>query len=210
MEFIKLNIKRYVEARSKGQILKYDDIKSYVSDLNMLLTHDFGQCYVDSVFQLYNLEMIEMLVKEINNLNVTGIIEVCAGDGLLSKSLNMFGVNIKATDDMSWKEAFDPIKYPEEIENLNHVDACSKHRPELVIISWEPRQAHYVKDMLETCKSVKYVIVIGEGKGGCTGDISQWEYLKEELSEVSKYCIARTDIMGRCSHTGVYLMARRA
>ena len=56
------------------------------------------------VWQVYNKEFVDELTKEIKNLDVSPIIEVCAGSGKLSYWLRKNGINIVATTTILMKE----------------------------------------------------------------------------------------------------------
>lgn len=161
----------------------------------------FSTCIRKALFQLWNKEYVEELSVEIKKLvNDKLVLEVAAGDGMLSHWLREYGVNIKATDDMSWHN-FDrteyPIKIRSEVEKLDAIEAIQKYKPNLVIASWIPYGSDLDYKILK--EKVSYFIIIGEGPGGCTGSEVFWEKYEEEgyvweyFKEVDKYNICRTD-----------------
>lgn len=119
-------------------------------------------------------------------------LEVGAGNALWAALLkNQFqekGLNgtIIATDDFSWPNQYNCYT---EVENLKAEDAVNE-RPEtdVLILIWPP----YSKPMaFESLKSFKgdYVVYIGEGEGGCTGDDNFHQCLSDEWENTNGHCI---------------------
>lgn len=173
----------------------------------------FTVCRKNNLFQIWNKEYIEALSKEI--LNLVGkdlVLEVAAGDGMLSHWLREYGVDIKATDNMSWHnhEPTDrniPIKLHSEVEELDAIEAIRKYKPRMVIVSWIPYSNELDCEILD--EDPEYLILIGEGRGGCTGSMkfcgddwgednktsAYWKqkgYNEDDL-DVDKWNICRTD-----------------
>lgn len=147
-------------------------------------TYWFTICCRNNIFQLWNKEYIEALSKEI--LNLVGedlVLEVAAGDGMLSHWLREHGVNIKATDNMSWHQQSEiysnpayknrsRIKTHGEVEELDAISAIRKYKPRMVIASWLPYESELDCEILD--EEPEYLILIGEGCGGCTGSTKFW------------------------------------
>jgi len=137
----------------------------------------FTVCSKNNIFQIWNKEYIEALSKEI--LNLVGedfVLEVVAGDGMLSHWLREHGVNIKATDNMSWHKQMPntriritPIEIHSDVEELEAIEAIRKYKPKMVIASWIPYGHDLDCEILD--EEVEYLILIGEGRGGCTGSM---------------------------------------
>jgi hypothetical protein len=170
-----------------------------------------------SIFQFYSQEYIAALANDIKKLKPKTIIEVGAGDGRLSFFLNKYwsvkGIPLKSTptDDYSWGMHIESdsrhIVYPKEVEKLNFKEALKKYNPDVVIICWEELHAKYTQEILKF-PSVRYVVWIGEGEGGCTGDPSTFALPYERLKNPFGLC--RTDFMlgddhRLLYHSGVYL-----
>jgi len=135
---------------------------------------------------------------------------VGAGDGRLSHFLNVAGLNIKPTDNYSWGKKDHPINYPQEVEKIDFRKALKKYNPDLVIICWEELGAPFTQEILKH-PSVKGVIWIGEGEGGCTGAETTFD-LPHKMLNSSKYALARTDMSWDSHlhrHTAVYLFHKR-
>ncbi len=164
----------------------------------------FTVCIRNNIFQVWNKEYIEALSKEIPSLiRKDLVLEVAAGDGMLSHWLREYGVNIKATDNMSWhnkepNERVPPLKLHSEVEKLDAISAIRKYKPRMVISSWIPYGSEIDCEILD--EDPEYLILIGEGDGGCTGSSKFWEdfywkqkgYTKHDL-DVDTWNLCRTD-----------------
>jgi len=159
-------------------------------------------CEVLNIFQFFSEEFIEHVVKSINNLNAQKIIEIGAGDGLLSAFLKERGIDIRPIDDYSRPY----IKHHEHIKKLNHKEALENYNPDLVVMNWEEFLGTYSIDVLHY-PSVKYLLWIGEGHEGCTGSEELWEFDCDDTE--NPYCLSRTDDWmfddKINKHTGVFI-----
>jgi len=162
----------------------------------------FMGCKELAIFQFYSTEFIDFLAKSIKSIGSKKIIEIGAGDGLLSHFLQQKGIDIIPTDDHSR----DDITHPMRVEKLSHKEALEKHNPEVVLISWEELDYTYSIDVLNY-HSVKCIVIIGEYDGGCTGSKKLWNYENQDTD--NPYCLARTDncMFGENvhKHTGVWI-----
>lgn len=162
----------------------YSQVRDTVSDINL-----FALCCHNKIYQLWNKEQIKVLSGEIQNLTTSTVLEVAAGDGMLSHWLREYDIDIIATDDGSWK-----IPIHGEVEHLDAIEAIRKYNPEVVIASWLPMGE---LDLAILSEQVPNFITIGETEGGCTGSYRIWEeysglgYRMEYLE--SDYNICRTD-----------------
>jgi hypothetical protein len=143
-------------------------------------------CEVLDIFQFYSTEFIDHIVEIINKLAPQSIVEVGAGDGYLSYFLGERGINVIPTDDYSRHH----INRPDRVEKIGHIDALKKYAPDLVVINWEELLGKYSIDVLGY-PTVKHLLWIGEGEGGCTGSEELWEFDYEET--YNPYCLSRTD-----------------
>lgn len=159
-----------------------------------------------SIFQIWNVEYIKSLASSISII-LTGdlVLEVCAGDGALTRWLSKYGVNIRATDDLSWGKnnptpskaacVVNPI-FP--VEELDAIEAIRKYSPRMVITSWIPYGSDL--DIRILREKPEFLIIIGEGEGGCTGSSDFWkEYPSlgykrvEDFLSCDAFSICRTD-----------------
>jgi len=156
-----------------------------------------GWCDQHSVYQLPNIEFVQELATAIGNISPKVILEVGAGRGTISRHVSK-NINRKIilTDDYSW---WDNINNKEKIEcpdviKVNYKDAIDTYKPDLIIASWIPYGAYWT-EYFRKCPSVKGYILIGEGRGGCTGSDKDWDtdWTEKYLDNVEKYGICKTD-----------------
>jgi len=185
----------------------YGEISSFFREYNVdpfLIAHEYG------VFQFWNVEYIDCLAKEINKLVGSQLVlEVAAGDGMLSHYLRQRRVNIIATDSAEW---YNTVKRRDKVELLDAVAAIRKYRPIIVIASWLPYEAEI--DIAIFDENAHYIILIGE-ENGATGSPKFWntEYWKKNyrrsyLEECDRWNICRTDYEGRYFHSSTSLYTR--
>jgi hypothetical protein len=153
-----------------------------------------------AVHQFWNQEYIMCLADEIKK-RVGGelVLEVAAGDGMLSYWLRQYGVNAKATDSGAW---YDRIKKRAPVEIIDAVSAIKKYKPKMVIASWLPVSEPLDIQIFNTCaeERIPYIILIGETDGAC-GSLTFWQdkywekvgYELDYLYDCDKYNFCRTD-----------------
>jgi 16S rRNA G966 N2-methylase RsmD len=114
-------------------------------------------------------------------------LEVMSGCGWLSLALMSRGVDIKATDDMSWhghEIRKGKWKQVVETEKLDAIDAVKKYAKEvdLIVMSWPPYDENIgykvLREMNRQNKNAR-MIYIGEGWGGCTADDEFFQHFEE-------------------------------
>jgi len=167
-------------------------------------------------FQFWNKQFNDALTKVLQKMKPKLILEVGAGQGILSKILTDRGFNVKAIDNFSWP--FDKRYF--KIEKIDYKNALLKYQPDVVIGSWMPLGTDWTKDFRKT-KSVKHYIIIGEVDACCGGDWTDrktWPMKRE--NEISKYALCRTDDLWwkdngnldehfMMHHSSVYSFSRR-
>lgn len=141
-------------------------------------------------FQFFNKQFNDELANIIKRWKPERVLEVGAGNGLLSRMLEMRGLNMIATDDFSWK-----LKQMYQVEKLGVKSALKTHQPDVVIGCWMPLYTDWTPFFRAT-PSVKYYIIIGEVDACCGGD---WKMRKGwtmgQLASVERYSICRTDYL---------------
>jgi hypothetical protein len=112
-------------------------------------------------------------------------LEIMAGKGVVAKGLNGYGVDIKATDNYTWKwhrsrqnkngrrAARDELWY--DVEYLDCVEAINRYGGAVgyIICSWPPYESGDVYRALLTMREVNpecKLIYIGEEAGGCNAE----------------------------------------
>lgn len=187
----------------KGKLPSYKWLIDNVFKQNHFTANIFMATKELGIFQFYSKEFVHHLANTIRSVKPAKIIEIGAGDGMLSHFLlQEEGIDIVATD----SKIRDDIVYPESVIKLNHKKALDRYRPDVVLINWEEYRKSYSVDVLNY-PSVRCIIWIGEGEGGCTGSDKLWEY--EHTDNDNPYCLCRTDDMWMKNtvhkHTGVWV-----
>ena len=110
-------------------------------------------------------------------------LEIMAGQGCLSKSLQDEGVDIIATDNYSWSGRLNMNETWTDIEDIDCLEAIIKYGKEVsyILCSWIPYQDSIGYKALKLMHEINpdcKMIVIGEGYGGCTADDLFFEHIK--------------------------------
>lgn len=121
-------------------------------------------------------------------------LEVMSGAGWLAKALREEGVDIIATDNMSWaqKKGWDLVT---DIEELDCVKAVTKYGKDIdiLIISWPymDNNAYKTIKRLHTINPDALIVYIGEGMRGCTASDAFFMHFEEvkdpEFTPVQKH-----------------------
>jgi len=105
------------------------------------------------IYQIYSKEFIRDLAELIQEMLVSckgqgPILEVMAGDGLLSKYIEPFiSKQLIATDA---KTSRDMIQFPKSVEKIDALEAIQKYNPILIIMSWEPYFSDISQNVVNT------------------------------------------------------------
>lgn len=195
------------------RLLAYQDLRNRITKVEEIFFHNlrhrdkfaysplelFGWANYHYVWQFLNLEFIQELANKIRKIAPDTILEVGAGRGLLGKYLGEeLNREIITTDDYSWWEK-DRIDDVASLENnvvikMDYKEAIETYSPDLIIVSWIPYKKEWVKDFREY-GSVKGYIIIGEYRGGCTGNDNDWNtnWKIESLDNIERFGLCRSD-----------------
>ncbi len=169
------------------------------------------------LWQFLNREFIAALAARLKQITRKAVVEVGAGDGLLSHWLRNYGVAAVATDpDVSGHNHWVKNKQRHEVLEVGALYAgwlARSNRLDTIIASWVPYRDNWDARML-AIPGIRRVVWIGEGEGGCCGGDHIWRYPHEQWSDVSAYAICRTDYsfsssLSSFSHTGVWCFEDR-
>lgn len=147
------------------------------------------------IYQFWNEEYVKCLAEQIKRMvGADFVLEVAAGDGMLSHYLRQYGVNIRATDSGEW---YDRIKKRAEVEVLDAVSAIRKYKPKMVVASWLTYEKELDIEIFN--ERVPIIVLIGE-EDGATGSHRFWDekYWEKagygrEYGECDRWNICRTD-----------------
>lgn len=116
-------------------------------------------------------------------INGRKCLEVMAGAGWLSLALRQKGVDVIATDNMSWHK-LKRWKNVTPVEPLSAKKAIEKYGAEIdiMIIGWPymDDHAYYALKLLHKLNPNANVVYIGEGDGGCTASPKFFKHFREE------------------------------
>ena len=127
---------------------------SLALDLREIISRDFG------MFALIDKNWIDTLSEKIREYNIHKCLEVGSGVGWLCKALNDQGISVTATDIVVNEE-----KTVAPVIKMDAKKAIQSHPgADALIISWPHSDAG---EMIADWPIGKWVIYIGENKGGC-------------------------------------------
>ena len=149
------------------------------------------------VYQIPNVEFVQGLANKIRDIDAKTILEVGAGRGIISKYVgNVLNKKIILTDSYGWWKYYGRTKNIElaDVLKRTYIDAIEEFEPDLIIASWIPFDECWTKDFRKY-PFVKGYLLIGEGKGGATGCLEDWDadWKMQYLEDVSNYGICKTD-----------------
>ena len=177
----------------------YSECCQFIKDLEQRCCSTLGVFHISSVFNLYNwlnAEFVISLGAWLRERRSPGseIIEVCAGDGLLSHwLLRAQNVPVRATDrDTSAENHYTRTDHSGRVERLDAASALRKYNPQIVLASWVPHSDDLAVEIMEY-PSVKHLIWIGESAGGCCGTEKVWDGYPHVRIEADKFVLSRTD-----------------
>jgi hypothetical protein len=195
--------------------LYYERLPSYETVYRVLVDYsgpfkygeffDFVNKY--GIFQFWNVEYISCLAEEIKAKVGSGLVlEVAAGDGMLSYWLRNYGVNAHATDSGEWYKlgrAGARVRPRAPVEIIDAVEAIRKYKPQMVMASWLPNDDTLLDIKIsDECSNLKipYILLIGE-TDGATGSMRFWQqkywekagYEMLPYSHCDEWNLCRTD-----------------
>jgi len=174
----------------------YRTVYKYFKYTRPLKTDEYWRFIDDNrVFQFWNQEYTKCLADGIRDrAGPDFVLEVGAGDGMLSYYLRQYGVNIRATDSGEYC-----VKVRAEVEITDAISAIRKHRPRMAVASWLPRGIPL--DIQIFNAKVPIIVLIGE-EHGAAGSERFWneKYWKKvgyekEYSKCDRWNICLTDFV---------------
>lgn len=149
------------------------------------------------IYQIPNEEFVANLARHIKEIDANTILEIGAGRGIISKFVSkILGKKIILTDSYEWWENENRMKDLEysNVLKKTYIEAIEEFRPDLIIASWIPFGECWTRDFRKY-PFVKGYILIGEGRGGATGCLEDWEtdWNMQDWDDVSKWGISKTD-----------------
>ncbi len=152
-----------------------------------------------------SIDVINIIDGFCKQYNITTILEIGSGHGVLAMLLKMFRYKVHATDALVSHGLEDECN-PEfftEVEHLDHIQAIKKYVtdeedkekvPNTLLICWPTLNDSMAAEAVEefTRASIatptdKYIIYIGESVGGCCGDDIFFDILERDWHVVTNF-----------------------
>ena len=160
---------------------KYD-MEIYINTFNERMDQQMKVLSLrDSIIELQGFALVSRAwVKPLAKfITTTGpikdgrVVELMSGLGTLSYALIQEGLVVLPTDDDSWTAFSTTEKRWVHTMVLDAADAIMAFRADYYIMSWPNYQSDIAYKVLMALRKYRpdsYIIYIGEGDGGCTGD----------------------------------------
>jgi hypothetical protein len=161
-----------------------DDIYKILNDIteyyerNVFLSDDIHFFFNTISWSIPSEQNINDIVKFTRINECPYILEIGSGLGLWASILRKNNIKVHATDDFSWYKDKEKMFYT-EIENINYQDALKKYNDEnaCLLLCWPPKDDDLAKYCLQNFNG-KYLIYIGQGKGGLNGNLEFFTMLE--------------------------------
>ena len=134
-------------------------------------------------------EWVKILMRYLKLLRVTRFLEAGAGRGYLSASLaplcTAAGIAFRAVDKGEGEFVSGLPVYP-GVERGDAKTLIQEFQPEVVVYAWPPPG----QSVAAICQTpfLHYLILVGEGEGGATGDGQDWQTLPHRWSPILSRC----------------------
>jgi len=155
---------------------------------------------VRTIHEFINEEFIEQLSLYLINrfqdqkLQPQKVLEICAGDGLLSHHLNQklktFNIEVIPTD-----AKISHIPECFSVEELNHQQALKKYPYPIVLCSWMPRNVDLTPALRQSPSTSEYILI---GDPYVCGTVESWcpeypNFQRHPIESVHKFQFGLTD-----------------
>ena len=118
------------------------------------------------------------------------LVEVGAGSGYWSRFLRAAGADVVTTD-VGGQPKYSRLWNTEGIDVLEAVEAIKRHSDRNVFMSWPSYGKSWAANVASEMQSGRYLVYIGESKGGCTADVRFFDVLASEFDKVGFEVIPR-------------------
>jgi hypothetical protein len=196
--------RRFQDAAHRVVHLPHDDRMDYVwseADWNRLVPADDKEEAVlaalsqaTGVYFFPSREWLEVFGRFIHLLGLRRVLEAGAGRGYLAAALAPLlarqGIAFMAVDNAQGEFETGLPRHP-VVESADALQAVHLFSPDLIVYAWPPPG----QSLGPLCRSpgVRYVLVLGEPGGGCTGDPTDWQRFRyHQVRTLSRYGLGRS------------------
>ena len=198
------NLKEYLERMNRSMSEIFDNIEDFKSDdegiafvesiMDKEIPEDLSEELLNSmnsgIFRSYAIRYMgyAIITKKFTRglakyIGDKKCLEIMAGQGCLSKSLQDEGVDIIVTDNYSWNGSFNMNDTWIDVEDMDCLEAIRKYGKEVsyILCSWIPYKSQIGYEALKLMNEINpecKMIVLGEGLGGCTADDLFFQHLE--------------------------------
>lgn len=125
-------------------------------------------------------------------LEITPCLSVGAGLGYTEKLAADRGCDIIATDiEPSQNNNWCKGNLHCEVEKIGALEAVKKYSDRNVFMAWPPYDHPMAHQVVEAILPGKFLLYVGEGWGGCTGNDDFFSYLSENFTRIDDILIPR-------------------
>ena len=163
---------RFTEADGSLKLLSAKEANSYIEEFGRI--NFIVWCYEQAIYTLPTVELVDWLKTQINDPKDT--LEICSGNNGLSDLLGITGVDSRAQN--IYRKEYKRISQattdpPDNIVNMDAIEAVIKFKPNLVIASWATQEwdgthgfERGVKETIILNSTDKYIHIGNEGIHG--------------------------------------------
>jgi hypothetical protein len=144
----------------------------------------------DGRYLALNVSFVATLAEHLRSLGNAPVLEICAGDGSLARSLSQTGIEVVATDRKP------PAGARADVHTLAHSGALATYRPRVVLGSFVPADAGIDRQVLESSHVLHY-LVLNARVGAEFGSSHLWSaagWDRAPLEAVTRWMLCRHDV----------------
>ena len=174
-----------------------ESVDRFLTLINLFISKNSNELEARGVFAEYiawAIPMKSVIDKIVEISNGKSVLEVAAGNGIWSRLLNLSGVSITATDNLSTHKFYINREFPSIVEDFSAKAAIRKYPShQILLMIWPPMQSSMAVDALKLFSGDTF-IYIGEWRSvewinsgrrlGCNGTPEFFDELDKNWIEV--------------------------
>lgn len=163
-------------------------------------SYELRRYFTKNSWYLITVEYLQTLRLLTKGLSV---LEVCAGGGHTSRLMNENGCKWIATDMNVGEGNHYGTIWNSNVVKMEALEAIVYFQPNVIFVSWIPCES----DLDISIASMEVpVIMVGEGRGGCTGSDEFWKKYEGKVVSLDEYDPSLNDVVrwfGMCDRTWI-------